>query len=64
MVGGLVTAAVPVGVLMGAALGAYATPYVGWRGLLRSGDGSWAAHAIDPGLGAGIAAVADPDGAN
>ncbi len=37
MVGGLVTAAVPVGVLMGAALGAYATPYVGWRGLFAIG---------------------------
>jgi MFS transporter, putative metabolite:H+ symporter len=35
MVGGLVTAAVPV--LMGAALGAYATPYVGWRGLFAIG---------------------------
>src|ERR1700726_1162794 len=37
MVGGLVTAAVPVGVLMGAALGAYATPFVGWRGLFAIG---------------------------
>jgi len=37
MVGGLVTAAVPIGVLMGAALGAYATPYVGWRGLFAIG---------------------------
>src|ERR1700675_1476699 len=37
MVGGLVTASVPVGVLLGAALGAYATPYVGWRGLFAIG---------------------------
>ena len=37
MVGGLVTAAVPIGVLMGAALGAFATPYVGWRGLFAIG---------------------------
>ena len=37
MVGGLVTAAVPIGVLMGAALGAYATPFVGWRGLFAIG---------------------------
>jgi len=37
LVGGLVTAAVPIGVLMGAALGAFATPYVGWRGLFAIG---------------------------
>src|SRR6266446_442572 len=37
MVGGLVTAAVPVGILMGALLGATATPYVGWRGLFAIG---------------------------
>src|SRR5215472_5108991 len=37
MVGGLVTAAVPVGVLLGAAFGAFATPYVGWRGLFAIG---------------------------
>jgi MFS transporter, putative metabolite:H+ symporter len=37
MVGGLVTMAVPVGILIGAALGAYATPYVGWRGLFAIG---------------------------
>jgi putative MFS transporter len=37
MVGGLVTAAVPIGVLLGAALGAYATPFVGWRGLFAIG---------------------------
>jgi putative MFS transporter len=28
---------VPIGVLLGAALGAYATPYVGWRGLFAIG---------------------------
>lgn len=37
MVGGLVTASVPVGVLLGAALGAFATPFVGWRGLFAIG---------------------------
>jgi putative MFS transporter len=37
LVGGMVTAAVPIGVLLGAALGAYATPYVGWRGLFAIG---------------------------
>jgi MFS transporter, putative metabolite:H+ symporter len=37
MVGGLVTASVPVGVLLGAALGAFATPYVTWRGLFAIG---------------------------
>jgi putative MFS transporter len=37
MVGGLVTAAVPIGVLLGSALGAFATPYVGWRGLFAIG---------------------------
>jgi putative MFS transporter len=37
LVGGLVTAAVPIGVLLGAALGAFATPYVGWRGLFAIG---------------------------
>jgi putative MFS transporter len=37
MVGGLVTASVPVGILLGAVLGATATPYVGWRGLFAIG---------------------------
>ena len=37
MVGGLVTAAVPIGTLMGAVLGAFTTPYVGWRGLFAIG---------------------------
>lgn len=37
MVGGLVTVAVPIGILIGATLGAYATPYVGWRGLFAIG---------------------------
>jgi putative MFS transporter len=37
LVGGLVTSAVPIGVLLGAALGAFATPYVGWRGLFAIG---------------------------
>src|SRR5580700_10877694 len=37
LVGGLVTASVPIGVLLGAALGAFATPYVTWRGLFAIG---------------------------
>jgi MFS transporter, putative metabolite:H+ symporter len=37
MVGGLVTASVPLGILVGAFLGATATPYVGWRGLFAIG---------------------------
>ena len=37
MVGGLVTAAVPIGTLMGAILGAYVTPFTGWRGLFAIG---------------------------
>jgi putative MFS transporter len=37
MVGGLVTAAIPIGTLLGAVLGAYAAPYVGWRGLFAFG---------------------------
>jgi putative MFS transporter len=37
MVGGLVTASVPLGILLGAFLGATATPYVGWRGLFAIG---------------------------
>src|SRR6202047_4781716 len=37
MVGGLVTAAVPIGILMGALLGATVTPLVGWRGLFAIG---------------------------
>ena len=63
MVGGLVTAAVPIGVLLGAALGAFATPYVGWRGLFAIGMVPRPAHAVDSRVGAGISALADPDGA-
>lgn len=37
MVGGLVTASVPLGILMGALLASTATPYVGWRGLFAMG---------------------------
>jgi putative MFS transporter len=37
MVGGLVTASVPLGILIGAFLGATATPYIGWRGLFAVG---------------------------
>jgi putative MFS transporter len=37
MVGGLVTASVPLGILLGAFLGATATPYIGWRGLFAIG---------------------------
>ena len=64
MVGGLVTAAVPIGVLLGAALGAYATPVCGLARSFCDWDGSRASHAADPRLGAGIASLADPDGAN
>ena len=34
---GLTTTMLPVGVLMGAALGAFATPYIGWRGMFAVG---------------------------
>jgi putative MFS transporter len=37
VVGGLVTASVPLGILIGAFLGATATPYIGWRGLFAVG---------------------------
>ncbi len=36
-VGGLVTSLLPVGAMMGALLGAFATPYIGWRGLFALG---------------------------
>jgi putative MFS transporter len=36
-VGGLVTSLLPVGSMMGALLGAFATPYIGWRGLFAIG---------------------------
>ena len=36
---GLTTTMLPVGVLLGAALGAFATPYIGWRGMFAG----WAA---------------------
>ena len=64
MVGGLVTAAVPIGVLLGAALGAFATPYVGWRGLFAIGMVPGLLTLLDPRLGAGITSLADPDGPN
>jgi MFS transporter, putative metabolite:H+ symporter len=34
---GLTTTMLPVGVLLGAALGAFATPYIGWRGMFAVG---------------------------
>src|ERR1700676_3847148 len=37
MVGGLVTASVPLGILLGSAMGAFLTPLVGWRGLFAIG---------------------------
>jgi putative MFS transporter len=37
LVGGLVTSSVPLGILLGAFLGATLTPYVGWRGLFAIG---------------------------
>jgi putative MFS transporter len=36
-VGGLVTSLLPIGAIMGAALGAFATPFIGWRGLFALG---------------------------
>jgi putative MFS transporter len=36
-VGGLVTSLLPIGSIMGAALGAYVTPVLGWRGLFAIG---------------------------
>src|SRR3981189_3229327 len=37
MVGGLVTAFIPMGVLLGSVLGAFLAPLVGWRGLFACG---------------------------
>jgi putative MFS transporter len=37
LMGGIVTAAIPLGVGLGAVLGAYITPFVGWRGLFAVG---------------------------
>jgi MFS transporter, putative metabolite:H+ symporter len=37
LMGGIVTAAIPLGVGLGAVLGAYMTPFVGWRGLFAVG---------------------------
>jgi putative MFS transporter len=36
-VGGLVTSLLPIGAIMGATLGAFATPLIGWRGLFAVG---------------------------
>ncbi|HEX3861369.1 MAG TPA: MFS transporter [Stellaceae bacterium] len=36
-VGGLVTSLLPIGAIMGASLGAFATPLIGWRGLFAVG---------------------------
>jgi MFS transporter, putative metabolite:H+ symporter len=36
-VGGLVTSLLPIGAIMGAALGAFVTPVIGWRGLFAIG---------------------------
>lgn len=36
-IGGLVTAAIPVGLLLGSVLGAYLAPVLGWRGLFATG---------------------------
>ncbi|MBV9824185.1 MAG: MFS transporter [Alphaproteobacteria bacterium] len=36
-VGGLVTSLLPIGAIMGALLGAFVTPYIGWRGLFAIG---------------------------
>ncbi len=37
LMGGIVTAAIPLGVGVGAVLGAYMTPFIGWRGLFAVG---------------------------
>ena len=36
-IGGLVTAAIPIGLLLGSVLGAYLAPVLGWRGLFATG---------------------------
>ena len=59
---GLTTTMLPAGVLLGAFLGAYATPYIGWRGLFAAGLLPALADPLHPRLGAGIAALADAHG--
>ena len=39
-VGGLVTAFIPIGVMIGSLFGGYLTPYIGWRGLFAAGGGT------------------------
>ena len=58
-VGGLVTAVIPIGIGLGAVLGAYATPHLGWRGLFASGP-AVAAGPAGAHLGAGVAMLAGP----
>ena len=62
MVGGLVTASVPLGILIGALLGATATPYIGWRGLFAVGLIPGLLTLAHPRLGSRIAALADAHG--
>ena len=64
MVGGLVTAAVPDRRPAGRGARRVCDPLCGLAGPFCDWDGSRASHAADPRLGAGIAALADPDGAH
>jgi len=57
-VGGLVTAFIPIGVMIGSILGAFLAPVIGCR--LRFGASR--ADAADPHLGTGVAALAGEDG--
>ena len=61
-IGGLVTAFVPVGLLLGSVSGAFLIPLIGWRGVCLGQPTHLRSRAPDPGLGAGIAALADAAG--
>ena len=62
-VGGLVTSLLPIAGIMGAALGAFVTPYRLARPV-RDRSAARRCHPADPRLGSGIAALADPHGPN
>ena len=36
-IGGMITCTVPVGIMMGSVMGAFLSPYIGWRGLFATG---------------------------
>jgi putative MFS transporter len=36
-IGGMITCSVPVGIMMGSIMGAFLSPYIGWRGLFATG---------------------------